>query len=377
MKILFLVLAGIGFLLFLALLTIDAWNMYIAPSSGLPQIGFPFPMYRILFVMGWILGAVMSFFTKPKVKKFADKVKAKPRMIYVFGSNRLTEMLLNELLNLGMGMRTSLIAGRKRLWIENLPEGINKLILDNLEELETETLYNIIQFENAKRVIILVDDSNLAGNILTNVRKVNPEVEVLLLSNNKPAFLDLSAGKIENVQIIEDSEAILRELTGQLALGYERPDVISLPVPSAYVNRSPSLIEKDFKKGLKVLGTERNEKILKDVSKLQADDHILLYLQNTKVLADLLQLSNELKTPRKEAQPSKGEPSKKDEQEEKEEERAKKFSEKLSKVREKREPTNLGAQDQEIEGKEGEKETGKEEQEEESKGFEKVLEEKK
>lgn len=293
-KILLLVFIGIGFLLFLTLLAIDAWNTFLVPR-GLPKIGLPFPLWRIFFVMGWILGALMSFFTKPKVKKFADKVAAKPSMIYIFGSNRLTEMLLNKLMSLGMGVRTALIAEKKQLWIEQLPEEINTLILDDPEELKSDTLYEIIQFNNASKIISLVEDPDLCGNLLTRVRKVNPEVELLLLSNNKPPFLDLSTGRFEKVEVIKDTTAILRELTGKLALGYQRPDVISLTLPPIYEGRSPSLIEKDLKKRVKVLGIKRNGE-LKDITELRSGDQILLYLKEEKVLGDLLQLRKGMDT---------------------------------------------------------------------------------
>ncbi len=300
MKMLILVLAGIGVLIFLVLLVIDAWNIYVATPHGLPELGLPFPLWRLLFVMGWILGALMSFFMKPKVKKFADKVNAKPNVFYVFGSNQLTEMLLNKLMALGMGVKTALIAGKKRLWVENLPGEINKLILDNPEELKTDTLYEIVTFSNASRVIVLVDNPDLAGHIITNVRKRNPDVELILLSNNKPAFLDLSAGKFENVQIIEDTEAILRELTGKLALGYDRPNVIALPSPREYVGRSPTLLEKDFKRHVKVLGIRRNGSII-ETNQLQKGDHILLYIGKSEILGELLQLTGELTVREKES----------------------------------------------------------------------------
>lgn len=298
-KILLLVFIGLGFLIFLILLVIDAWNMFLV-SHGLPKLGLPFPLWRIFFVMGWILGALMSFFTKPKVKKFADKVAAKPSMIYLFGSNRLTEMLLNKLMSLGMGVRTALIAEKKRLWIENLPAEINTLILDDPQELKSDTLYDIVQFKNASKIIVLIEDPDLCGNILTRVRKVNQEVELLLLSNNKPAFLDLSTGRIEKIEVIKDTNAILRELTGKLALGYQRPDVISLPLPPTYEGRPPSSIEKDFKERVKVLGIKRNGDI-KDTTELRSGDQILLYLKDAKVLGDLLHLTKGLEIPEEES----------------------------------------------------------------------------
>lgn len=372
-KILILVLAGLGFLLFLILIVIDAWNMYITPY-GLPQLGLPFPMWRILFVMSWILGALMSFFTKPKVKKFADKVNAKPSMFYIFGSNRLTEMLIDKLVSLGMGVRTALIAKEPRLWIENLPEEINNLILDNPEELRNETLYDILGFANAEKVIVLVEDPDLAGNIITNVRKMNPEVELTLLSNNKPPFLDLSAGQIQNVSIIEDTEAILRELTGKLTLGYERPNVISLPVPSAYVNNSPELFEKDFKKKLKVLGIKRNGEI-KQEDTLGKEDHVLLYLKDSEVLGDLLQLAGLTvkKRERKQEAEKKKEKEEKEEIEEPEKKPEKKSTEELEEPPEREAEQEVTTKEEKTGEKEEQVQTT-EEEDKPSKAFGKALE---
>jgi len=292
---------GIGFILFLILTAIFFWNEYIVfllrnyLKIEVNEIAFSISQgnflrqFNIFWILGTVGGSLMSVFIKPKLEKFADKVNAKPYMIYIFGSNELTHRIINELVKLGLGPMTALIAEKKYYWIEELGKSVDVLILDSPEELRMPTLYDKIKFKNALKIISLVDNMEDNQHIILNVRRNNPEVEIIILSRNKPYMLDVVGERLGNISVIEDFETITREIIRRLALGFIYAPVIESHVPEEYIGKDPRLIEQDFNYKIRILKVKRGKEILMP-EKLEKGDKILIYLQNEKVLSEFLQL---------------------------------------------------------------------------------------
>ncbi len=300
-KTLVLIGVGLGVILALVFVAIYFWNEYIVffarnilkinlnevvfPSLGSSLMG----RFNIFWILGALGGSLLSVFIKPKLDKFADKVNAKPNMIYIFGSNTLTQRVINEFIKLGIGPLVALIADKKYYWIEELGKIVDVLILDSPEELRMPTIYDKIKFKNALKIISLVDSPEDNQHIILNVRRNNPEAEIIVLSRNKPYILDLVGEKLEKITIIEDLETITREIIRRLALGFIHAPVIEAYVPEDYLGRSPKLLEEDFNGKIKVLGVKRNGKIIFP-EKLNKDDKLIIYLLREKAIQEFLQL---------------------------------------------------------------------------------------
>ncbi len=285
-----------AFIFILALGFIAFWNIYMVKYLGMHPISLPQPQqllssrFNIFWIVGAAGGSLLSMFIKPKLDKFADKVNAKPRVIYVFGSNVLTQKLIRDLINLGIGPMIALIAERKYYWIEDLGKTIDVLILDSPDELKMPTIYDKITFRNALKIISLVDDPELNQHIILNVRRNNPDAEIIILSRNRPYILDLVGEHVRNITVIEDLETITREIIRKLALGFIYPPVIEAPIPEDYIGKRPDDIERDFNQKIIVLGVKRNDKILHTPEKFEKNDMLILYLTDTRVLREFLQL---------------------------------------------------------------------------------------
>lgn len=256
---------------------------------GMKPIKLDLGRFSPLFVLGGIGGMLVNVFLKPKLERFADRVNAKPLMIYVFGSNEMTRRLVSSLIQLGLGPMTALISEKSMYWIESLGANLDLLILDNPDELKAETLYERIGFKNALRVVILVEDRELSQHILVNVRKVNPDIEIIILSQYKPPIIDLAGSYAYNIRIINDIETISNEIIRRLALGFDYAPVIEADVPEDYINENPNAIEEDFNFKVKVLGVKRENEII-TTDKLKKGDKILLYLKDRTALREFLTL---------------------------------------------------------------------------------------
>lgn len=289
-----------GFILALIIIIIFFWNEYIVFFARnflkmdlneimFPNFSFLMGRFNIFWILGAVGGSLLSVFIKPKLDKFADKVNAKPNMIYIFGSNTLTQRVINEFIKLGIGPLVALIADKKYYWIEELGKVIDVLTLDSPEELRMPTIYDKIKFKNALKVISLVDSPEDNQHIILNVRRNNPNVEIIVLSRNKPYILDLVGERLERITIIEDLETITREIIRRLALGFIHAPVIEAYVPEDYVGKDPKLLEDDFNGKIKILGVKRDNKIMVP-KELRRDDKLIIYLLNEKVIQEFLQL---------------------------------------------------------------------------------------
>lgn len=293
------------FILFVASLVIVVvffYNNYIVPLlsslielspisfslSGLTQTLFSSRINPLYFI-GVLAGAILSAFMRPKLEHFSVRVKSKKTVIYVFGSNQLVHDFVKSLCNMGFGPLVALIAEKEKPWMMEVKTYIDLLTLDTPEALADEILYNKIEFKNALKVLILVDEPQLAQHILVNVRKVNPDVPIILLSRNKPPLLDLVGKSIKNVVVLDDIDLTSRELVRRLGLGFAYATAIEAPVPKDYVGRRPSDIESDFDHRIKVLAVKRAARIFMP-EKFEQNDILILYLVDSKVLREFLQL---------------------------------------------------------------------------------------
>ena len=292
----------IAFLILIGLGLIYIWNEYFyyffvkilhfnVSKIELPDMRTLFSRFNIFWILGAIGGSLLSVFIKPKLEKFADKVNAKPYMIYIFGSNTLVQKLINELIRLGLGPMVALFADRKYYWIEDLGKAVDVLILDSPDELRMPTIYDKITFKNALKVISLVDSPEDNQHIILNVRRNNPDVEIIVLSRNKPYILDLVGTSIQNITIIEDLDTISREIIRRLALGFIYAPVIESFVPEDYIGRTPRDLEEDFGGKIKVLGIKRGGRIINAIDiKFEEHDKLLLYLADENVLREFIHL---------------------------------------------------------------------------------------
>ena len=279
----------LGILFLIGLYIINLWNTYVSPTYNLPRVKVDFRRFSPIFFLGWLGGMLMSVFLKPKLERFADRVNAKPQMIYIFGSNEITKKLVENLIQLGLGPMTALIAEKSYYWIEALGAQLDLLILDTPDELKIETLYEKIGFKNALKIVILVEDKELAQNILVNIRRVNKETEIILLSQYRPPIIDLAGPYTENIRMIDNIETITNEIIRRLALGFDYAPVIEAKLPEDYIGLEPKALEEDFNHKVKVLGVKRKGKIILP-EKFEKNDLVLLYLIDKKALREFLSL---------------------------------------------------------------------------------------
>ncbi len=285
------------FIILIALLglgIIKFWNFLIAPNVGiyLPEFSITVLFtgrYNILWIVGMAAGSLVSVFRRSKLEWFAEQVNAKPSMIYIFGANQLVERVVRELIGLGFGPFVALIAEKKYYWIEELGATINVLILDSVEELKLPTLYRKITFRNALKILCLVDNPELSQHIILNVRRVNPEAEIILLSRNKPYILDLIGEQLEKIIIVEDLDTLSREIIRMLALGFIYAPVIEAKAPPEYAGKPVNAVEEDFDYKIKVLGVKRGDKIIQ-TNVIEQGDVLILYLVDRRVLKEFVEL---------------------------------------------------------------------------------------
>ncbi len=258
-----------------------------SPSSLLGTLfsGRTNPLYAI----GFLFGTALSAFLRPKLEKFIEKVKTKKTLIYVFGSNEITRHFIESICAFGFGPLLALIAEKERPWMDKYRSIIDLLVVDDPEVLKDPTVYSKIGFQNAINVLILVDDRELAQHILLNIRKTNPNVQVLLLSRNKPPILDVVGEHLKNIKVIDDIDITNRELVRQISLGFVYANAVETIIPREYIGKTPNDLESDFNFRLKVLGVKRGDLILLP-DKFEAEDIVILYLHDPKALREFLQL---------------------------------------------------------------------------------------
>lgn len=226
-------------------------------------------------IIGTVTIIVRAMIKSP-IAKYRDKVNTRKDVTYVFGTSRPAEQFLFEMIyQYGYEERVSLIADVDLLWIRSLI-GIDKYVVENQLEFEKPNLYDIIGFKNASRIMILTESIELNQNILTNIRRVRPDVEIVLLSQYAPAFVFSDLVQDENLIIIEDLDATVQGLVHSLSMDFDYPPTVEIDVPRTYIGSTGVAMSSDLVKQ-KVLLIRRGKEILSPAEEMKLGDRVVIY----------------------------------------------------------------------------------------------------
>ncbi len=223
---------------------------------------------------------IIRLMIKSPILKYRDKVNTKKDVTYVFGTSRPAEQFLSEMIfEFGYEEKVSLIADVDLLWIRKLRALIDIYVVENNLEFEKPNLYEIIGFKNAKRIMILTESIELNQNILTNIRQVRPDVDIILLSQYAPAFVFSDLVQDENLIIIEDLDTTIQGLVLSLSMDFDFPPTVEIDVPRTYIGSTGVAMTSDLIKQ-KVLLIRRGEELLPPEETMQLGDRVILYYFN-------------------------------------------------------------------------------------------------
>ncbi|MFX0016324.1 MAG: hypothetical protein ACFFB2_01520 [Promethearchaeota archaeon] len=284
---LLLVLVIWGVPLALGLIPGDPWNAWGGSNFGEPgsEAGLHHTLITGIFnettvrygagIIGTLTIIIRAMIKSP-IAKYRDKVNTRKDITYVFGTSRPAEQFLFEMIfQYGYEERVSLIADVDLLWIRSL-QGIDKYVVENQLEFEKPNLYDIIGFKNASRIMILTESIELNQNILTNIRRVRPDVEIILLSQYAPAFVFSDLVQDENLIIIEDLDATIQGLVHSLSMDFDFPPTVEIDVPRTYVGSTGKAMSSDLIRQ-KVLLIRRGEELLSPEEKMKLGDRVIIY----------------------------------------------------------------------------------------------------
>lgn len=214
---------------------------------------------------------------KSPIAKYRDKVNARKDVTYIFGSSKFAEKFLFEMIfQYGYEERVSLIADADYLWIRKLKSLIDTYVVEDIKEFEKPNLYEIIEFKNASRVMILTESIELSQNILTNIRQVRPDVEIIIPSQFTPAFLFSDLVNDKNLKIIDDLETTIQGLVLSLNLDIHQPQSAEIDVPKTFLGWSGDDMTSDVP-SVEVVAVKRNGEILDSSAILQPGDRVVVF----------------------------------------------------------------------------------------------------
>ncbi len=176
-----------------------------------------------------------GFRQRKKFKKFAEEVQEateqRSDVIYIIGYNIYAEKFVQKLIELGAENRTAIISPRELLWMSELPESIKILIEDKEEEFLKPRMYESIGFNNAEKIVVLLEDPNILQSIISHV-PTHTDAEIIMLSRFAPQFVKYIAKtqRSAKVRIVEDVRPIVREILGLFEFDMSFPLVYSIPV---------------------------------------------------------------------------------------------------------------------------------------------------
>lgn len=223
---------------------------------------------------------IVRLMIKSPIAKYRDKVNTRKDVTYVFGTSRPAEQFLFEMIfQYGYEERVSLIADNDLLWIRKLKAFIDIYVVENQLEFEKENLYDIIGFENASRIMILTESIELNQNILTNIRRVRPDVDIILLSQYAPAFVFSELVQDQHLIIIEDLDATVQGLVLSLSMDFDFPPTVEIDVPRTYVGSTGVAMTSDLI-SQKVLLIRRGNDLLLPEEKLELGDRVIIYFSS-------------------------------------------------------------------------------------------------
>ena len=235
---------------------------------------------NFLRLVAAIIGVVMviiRLMVQSPMNKYRDKVNSRKNVTYVFGSSKPAEQFLFEMIHqYGYEEQVSLIADADLLWISKLKALIDIYVVEDLKEFEKPNLYEIIGFKNASRILILSESIELNQNILTNLRQVRPDVEIVILSQYAPNFVFSGLVQDENLVIIEDLDVTVEGLVLSLSLDFHFPQTSEIDVPRTYLGKTGDVMSFDIPK-LEVLLIRRGNELLPSSEIMQSDDRIIVF----------------------------------------------------------------------------------------------------
>ncbi len=224
-----------------------------------------------------IVTILIRMMIKSPINKYRGKVNARKDVTYIFGSSKPAEQFLFEMVHrYGYEERVSLIADSDLLWIRKLKAFIDVYVVEDMKEFEKPNLYEILGFKNATRIMILTESIELNQNILTNIRQVQPEVEIILLSQYSPTFVFSDLVKDENLFLIEDLDATVQGLVLSLSLDFDFPQTAEIDVPRTYVGKTGDMMSFDIPK-MEVILIRRGDELLQSNEEMLPDDRIIVY----------------------------------------------------------------------------------------------------
>ncbi len=224
-----------------------------------------------------IVTILIRMMIKSPINKYRGKVNARKDVTYIFGSSKPAEQFLFEMVHrYGYEERVSLIADSDLLWIRKLKTQIDVYVVEDMKEFEKPNLYEIIGFKNATRVMILTESIELNQNILTNIRQVRPDVEIILLSQYAPNFVFSDLVNDENLSLIEDLDVTVQGLVLSLSLDFDFPQTAEIDIPRTYIGKTGDTMSSDIPK-LEVILIRRGDELLPSHESMRPDDRIIVY----------------------------------------------------------------------------------------------------
>lgn len=232
---------------------------------------------RLIAALIGIVTIIVRLMIKSPINKYRDKVNARKDVTYIFGSSKPAEQFLYEMVNrYGYEERVSLVADADLLWIRKLKAFIDLYVVEDPTEFEKPNLYEIVGFKNASRIMILSESVELNQNILTNIRQVRPDVEIIILSQYAPNFVFSDLVQDDNLTLIEDLDVTVQGLVLSLSLDFNFPQTSEIDVPRTYVGSTGDTMSFDIPK-MEVILIRRGDELLPSSEKLKADDRIIVF----------------------------------------------------------------------------------------------------
>ncbi|MHA2073489.1 MAG: hypothetical protein ACW97X_02615, partial [Candidatus Hodarchaeales archaeon] len=207
---------------------------------------------NVLRTAGGLIGAatiIIRLMIKSPIMKYKDKVNTRKDITYIFGSSRTAEQLLHELVQqYGYEERVSLISDADLLWVRKLKGLIDTYVVEDLREFGKVNLYEIIGFQNASRIMILTESIELNQNILTHVRRIRPDIDIILLSQYAPAFVFSEIVNDDQLIVIEDLDMTIQGLVLSLSMDFDFPPTVEIDVPRTFIGHTGEDMTSDLVK---------------------------------------------------------------------------------------------------------------------------------
>jgi hypothetical protein len=236
-------------------------------------------LFRLIAALIGVVTIIVRLMIQSPINKYRDKVNARKDVTYVFGSSKPAEQFLFEMIfQYGYEEKVSLIADADLLWIRKLKALIDVYVVEDKREFEKPNLYEMVGFKNASRIMILSESIEINQNILTNLRHVRPDVEIIILSQYAPAFVFSDLIDDEKLILIEDLDVTVEGLVLSLSLDFHFPQSAEIDVPRTFIGQTGDDLTSDIP-NLEVILIRRDNELLPSYEVLKNGDRIILFYQ--------------------------------------------------------------------------------------------------